>query len=139
MKTIICHTAGDSKGNPGLSVIAVYITDESGGVIQEMVKSIGNATTSFACYNAVMVGLQTLQSLYGEETKTLNFDIKLDSELVANHLNSKSPINDPGLVPMFIEIHNMHVTSFPHLTFTLIPQPENKVVVQLLKETLDGK
>ncbi len=139
METIICHTAGVSKGNPGPSAIAVYITNDAGGMIQEIGKSIGNAYTSFACYNAVMVCLQTLQSLYGEKTKTLNFDIKLDSELVANHLNSKSPINDPGLVPMFIEIHNMRVTSFPQVTVSLVTIAENKEVATLLKQVLDDK
>ncbi len=139
METIICHTAGASKGNPGLSAIAVYITDERGGVIQEIAHSIGNATTAFASYNAVMVCLQTLQALYGTETKTLIFTITLDSELVAQHLNSEMPINDPGLVPMFIEIHNMRITSFPNLTITLISKQENKDVIRLLSEALDGK
>ncbi len=139
METIICHTAGESKGDPGLSAIAVYIANESGEVIQEIAHSIGNATTAFASYNAVMICLQTLQTIYGEETKTMSFEIKLDSELVAHHLNAQASINDPGLVPMFIEIHNMRVVSFPRLTITLIPQPENKVVIKLLKEALDGK
>ena len=139
METIICHTAGESKGNPGLSAIAVFITDESGLVVQEIVKPIGNATTTFANYNAVMVCLQTLQTLYSEKTKTLNFEIRLDNELVADHLNAKAPINDPGLVPMFIEIHNMRVASFPNLIVTCITAAKNTLVVNLLKEVLDGK
>ena len=139
METIICHTAGESKGNPGPSVIAIHISNEKGEVIQEIAKSIGNASAPFAHYNAVMVCLQALQSFYGEETKTLNFNINLDSELVAQHLNSKSPINDPGLVPMFIEIHNMRVTSFPHLVVTLVTRADNSAALNLLKGMLDGK
>lgn len=139
METIICYTAGESKGNPGQSAIAVYITNDGGEVIQEIAHSIGNATAAFASYNAVMVCLQNLQNLYEDKTKTMSFDIRLDSELVAQHLNAKTSINDPGLVPMFIEIHNMRITSFPNLTLTLISNEESMEANRLLKEALDGK
>lgn len=139
METIICYTAGESKGNPGQSAIAVYITNDGGEVIQEINHLIGNATAAFASYNAVMVCLQNLQNLYEDKTKTMSFDIRLDSELVAQHLNAKTPINDPGLVPMFIEIHNMRITSFPNLTLTLISNEESMEANRLLKEALDGK
>ena len=69
----------------------------------------------------------------------MSFEVRLDSELVAHHLNAKTAINDPGLVPMFIEIHNMRVASFPKLIVTLISNEENIAVEKLLSEALDGK
>ena len=139
METIVCHTAGVAKGKPGPGAIGVLIKAANGEIIKELVQTINNATTDFAEYYAVMVCLQTLQNLYEDKTKTMSFDIKLDSELVAQHLNAKTPIYDPGLVPMFIEIHNMRVTSFPKLTVTLISNAENREVEKLLSEALDGK
>ncbi len=139
MKTIICQTAGKSTGTPGPAAVVVLIKSPSEEVIDNVVKNIGNATTNFACYYAVMVCLQTLQNLYGDETKSINFEIRLDSELVAQHLNAKTPINDPGLVPMFIEIHNMRITSFPNLTLALISNEENMEANRLLNEALDDK
>ena len=139
METIVCHTAGVAKGNPGPGAIGVLIKAANGEIIKELVQTINNATTDFAEYYAVMVCLQILQNLYEDKTKTMSFDIKLNSELVVQHLNAKTTINDPGLVPMFIEIHNMRISSFPNLTLTLISKQENNDVIKLLSEAIDGK
>lgn len=139
MDTIICYTKGASQGNPGPSTIRVSIMDTNGDLIKELEQSVGNAKQDFAEYNAVMVGLQTLQALYGDSTKTLKFELRLDSELVAKQLKAESQINDPGLVPMFIEIHNMQIESFPYFSVSHIPRQENIAGNTLLKENLDGK
>lgn len=138
MKTIICYTDGGSRGNPGPGAIGVYITDEAGVMMREEAKTIGNCTNNFAEYNAVMVGLQTLKAMCGDATKTTKFEIRLDSELVKKQLNAEYQIKEPGLVPMFIEIHNMRVASFPHLTLTYVPRTQNKEADRLVNEALDA-
>lgn len=138
METIICYTDGSARGNPGPAGIGVYITEEDGTVVYELGLAIGNSTNNFAEYNAVMVGLQSLKDLYGTATITTNFEIRLASELVKKQLNAELPINDPGLVPMFIEIHNIQVADFPHLTFTQVQKIENNEADRLLNEALDG-
>jgi ribonuclease HI len=139
METIICCTASEARGNPGPAAIGVYITDVKGEHISEVSKSIGNASSNFAEYYAAMVGLQTLQSLYEEDTTKMIFELRLSNELVKKQLNSESVINDPGLVPMFIEVHNMWVVSFPQLTITLVTPAQNSEVVTLVTQVLDGK
>jgi ribonuclease HI len=139
MKKVIAYTDGGARGNPGPSAIGVYITDEAGDLIKEVKEAIGNATNNFAEYNAVMVGLQTLKSLYGSKTKEMQFEIRLDSELVKKQLNNEYQIKEPGLVPMFIEIHNLRVANFPHLTLTHIPREQNKEADRLVNEALDGQ
>jgi ribonuclease HI len=138
METILCSIAGDSRGNPGLGAIGISVTDQLGSMVCEEAKTIGNTTKHFAEYNAVMTALQTVLSVYGEGTKTKQFEMKLESELVKKQLNAEAQITDPGLVPMFIEIHNMRVVSFPHLKFTLITPAENKDANRLVKEALDA-
>jgi hypothetical protein len=73
-----------------------------------------------------MLALQTLKQMYAEETSAMKFEIHLDSELVKKQLNAEQSVQDPGLVPMFIEIHNMKVVSFPNIYFTLVSKEENK-------------
>lgn len=107
-------------------------------MVCEEAQTIGNTTNNFAEYHAVMVGLQTLQSLYGTETQSIQFDVRLDSELVKKQLNAEYQIKEPGLVPMFIEIHNMRVASFPHMTFTHIPREQNTEADRLVNEALDA-
>jgi len=139
METIITYTEGSARGNPGPSAVGVYITKSNGEVVHEVKKAIGNATNNFAEYYAVMLALQTLKQMYGDETAELHFEIRLCSELVKKQLNSEYQINEPGLIPMFIEIHNMRVSSFPNLAFTHVSREQNKEADRLVNEALDGK
>lgn len=138
MGKIICYTNGQSRGNPGPSAIGIYIASGTNEILKEVQQTIGNASTNFAEYYAVMVGLQTLQTMYGEETRNLDLELRVSSEYVKKHLNNESTISDPGLVPMFIEIHNRRVESFPRLVVTQVTAEENKEAQELVNCVLDG-
>lgn len=138
MENVICYTRGVAEGNPRRGAIGVYITDGAGAMMREEAMTIGNSTPEFAEYNAVLVGLQTLQAMLGTQSKTTVIELRLQSALVKQQLNAESPINEPGFVPMFIEIHNMRVASFPHLTFALVTPEENVDTERLAHEALKG-
>jgi len=139
MQKITVHTDGGARGNPGPAAIGVYITDASGQVVREVKETIGNATNNFAEYQAVATALEVLKQIYGQATKTTQFEIKLDSELVQRQLAHVYQIKEPGLVPLFIMIHNLRVSNFPHLSFTHVPRAKNKEADRLVNEALDGK
>ncbi|HMO78006.1 MAG TPA: ribonuclease HI family protein [Candidatus Paceibacterota bacterium] len=136
METIIAYTAGGAKGNPGPAAAGVYITDAKGKVVREVKQSLGNATSDFAEYYGVMLVLQTLQEIYNKKSKKIQFEIRLSSELVQKQLSALEPIKEPGLVPMFIEIHNMKVASFPYISFVHINRAKNKEADRLVNEVL---
>ncbi len=136
MEKIVAFTSGGAQGNPGPSAAGVYIMTEAGELVLEVKQSIGNANNNFAEYYGVLLALQTLKQIYGDHTKTMQFEIRLDSELVKQQLNSECQIKEPGSVPMFIEIHNMRVESFPNLSLTHIPQEKNKEATRLVNEVL---
>jgi ribonuclease HI len=138
METIIAYTDGGARGNPGPAAIGVHIVDAQGAVLTQVKQSIGNSTNNFAEYHAVLTALQTLKQRYGKATKDMNFEIRLDSELVKKQLNHEYQIKEPGLVPFFIEIHNLRVANFPHLTLTHVPRAQNKEADRLVNEALDG-
>ena len=139
METIIAYTDGGARGNPGPAAAGVYITDFDGKEVREVKQSLGNGTEDFAEYYGVMLALQTLKAIYGKKSKVMQFEIRLDSELVQKQLSAVQQINEPGLVPMFIEIHNMRVVSFPNITFVHISSAKNKEADRLVNEALDGK
>ena len=136
MDTIIAYTSGEAKGNPGPAATGVCIKGEEGQVIKEVTEFLGNGTTNFAEYYGVMLALQTLKQLYDDETKIMQFELCLCNELVKKQLNDELVINEPGLVPMFIEIHNMRVANFPNLSFKQISIAENKEADLLVKQAL---
>jgi ribonuclease HI len=139
MKRVICYTDGGARGNPGPAAIGVYITDEAGTVLKEVGQTIGNSTNNYAEYHAVMVGLETLKQVLGKDTETTMVELRLDSELVKKQLNGEYQINEPGLVPLFIAIHNLRVASFPNIVFSQIPREQNQEADRLVNEALDGK
>ncbi len=139
MKKIIAYTDGGSRGNPGPAGIGVYIIDGEEKVLREVKQTIGNATNNYAEYYAVVIALQTLKQVIGKNTKETAVELRMDSELVKKQLNGEYQIKEPGLVPLFIEIHNMRVSSFPNLTFTHVPREKNKEADRLVNEALDGK
>jgi ribonuclease HI len=138
METIICFTAGEANGNPGPAAIGVYIVGGDGAVLHEVGQGIGNGTATYAAYQAVLVGLQALTQILGSETKTVSIDLRLDNESVQEQLNAKRQITDPGLVPLFVAIHNLCVECFPNLTFTGIPKEQNEGASKLVSGVLDG-
>jgi len=138
MEKITIFTDGGSRGNPGPAAIGVYMTDAKGKVVKEVSETIGNATNNFAEYQAVMRGLQTAKERFGKKTKEMQFELKLDSELVKKQLNSEYQIKEIGLVPHFIEIHNLRVSSFPHLKLTHVPREKNKEADRLVNKALDA-
>ncbi len=139
METVTIFTDGGSRGNPGPAAIGVYIVDDAGKVLKEVSETIGNATNNFAEYQAVARGLETLKQMYGKKTKEMQFVLKLDSELVKKQLNDEYQIKDPGLVPLFIEIHNLRVSNFPNITLIHVLREHNKEADRLVNEALDGK
>jgi ribonuclease HI len=139
MDKIIAYTAGKARGNPGPASTGVYITNEAGDALKEVKEFLGNGNNNFAEYYGVMLALQTLKQLYNEKTKSMQFEVRLSGELVKKQLNSEIEINEPGLVPMFIEIHNMTVASFPKLTFTQVSTEKNKEAERLVNEALESK
>ncbi len=138
METIIIYTDGGSRGNPGPAAIGVFICDANGNMIREVAETIGNATNNFAEYQAVMRGLQVAKEQFGSKTKELQFELRLDSELVKKQLNGEYQIKEPGLVPHFIEIHNLRVSSFPNLVLTHVQRELNKEADRLVNEALDA-
>ena len=139
MKKIIAYTDGDARGNPGPSGIGVHIIDADGKVLKEVSEFIGNSTSHFAEYQGVMVGLQTLTAMFGKATKEMEFELRMNSELVKKQLNSEDQINEPGLVPMFIEIHNMRVASFPNLILAQVKSELNQEAGRLANDAIDDK
>jgi hypothetical protein len=139
MEIITCYTHGAAAGNPGAAATGVRIIDEAGTVLYEAGQSIGNSSSNYAAYQAVLVCLEALTKVLGTDTLTTEILVKLDDTLVGQHLSATLPITDPGFVPLFIAIHNLQVVHFPHVRYEGITTVENKEVIDLVAKALDGK
>lgn len=138
MKTVQLFTDGGARGNPGPSGAGVVILDEAGGTIKEASQYLGHHTNNYAEYHAVILGLETLRKHFGApQCKKLQVSVKMDSELVCKQLNGEYQIKEESLWPLFITIHNMRVSTFPHITFSHVPRAENKRADRMANEAMD--
>ena len=138
MEQVTIFTRGIAKAEPGLAAIGVHLVDAEGKVLREVSEAIGNATTAYAEYFAVQRGLEVAKELFGNKTKQVHFELKLESELVKGQLAGEREVTDVGLVGYFIETHNLRVSHFPNLTFTQLCREDNKVVDRLVRNVLDA-
>jgi ribonuclease HI len=137
MKKINVFTDGGARGNPGPAAIGVQVTDDTGEVLLELSEAIGNSTNNFAEYAAVAGALEAVRKKFGKQTKEMEVRLFLDSELVQKQLSHQYQIKEPGLVPIFIEIHNLRVANFPQLHYEHVPRAQNKEADRLVNEALD--
>jgi ribonuclease HI len=137
MKKVVCYTDGGARGNPGPAGAGAVALLENGTPLFEGSQFLGNATNNFAEYAAVLLLLTELKRRLGKATKATHIEVRLDSELVKKQLSGEYQIKEPSLVPQFIEIHNLRVSAFPHLTFIHVPREENKRADKLANDAMD--
>jgi len=139
MQQIICYTDGGSRGNPGPAGIGISVQNADGSVVEEFSQFLGNATNNFAEYAGALAALTFLKKKFGAKTKTLDVEIRMDSELVVRQLAGQYQIKEISLIPQFMEIHNLRVSSFPQLRFTHVRREQNKRADELANEAMDRK
>lgn len=130
---IIIYTDGGSRGNPGKSAIGVVIGNKTYS------KYLGIKTNNQAEYEALIFALKKIKQILGHKnSKKIEVEIRLDSELVANQLNGKYKIKEPGLYPLFIEIWNLK-QDFKKVEFKNVNRQENKLADKLVNLELNKK
>lgn len=139
MKRIVGYTDGGARGNPGPAGAGVVLFDDAGNVLFEGSQFLGNATNNYAEYAAVVLILSEIKRCFGKATKTMEVEVRMDSELVQKQLSGVYQIKEPSLVPQFIEIHNLRVASFPHLRFVHVRREQNAHADRLANEAMDRK
>ncbi len=136
-QTITVYTDGGARGNPGPSGIGVFIVGADGKPLKAVSKYLGKQTNNFAEYEGVALGLETLKKMFGTKTKSIHVSVKLDSELIKKQLTNEYQIKEETLWPQYIKVHNLIVSSFPHISFTHIPRAENAKADALANEAMD--
>jgi len=134
---IIVYTDGGSRGNPGNAGAGVVITDSKGNIIKKVSKGLGVTTNNFAEYEAVIVALAELKKLYGKKVAEMEFEFRIDSELVQKQLRGEYQIKEKTLYPQFIKVWNARVKDFPNISFNHIMREENNLADGLANEAMD--
>lgn len=130
MKLLI-HTDGGARGNPGPAGLGVFITDETGKVLLEHGRYIGETTNNQAEYTAVIDALE-----HAKKLGATDIDFFLDSELVVKQLRHEYKVRDTTLAALFLRVWNL-LGAFRKVTFTHVRREKNKDADKLVNQAID--
>ena len=130
MNTVIIHTDGASKGNPGEASIGVVIQLDKNNR-KEYSQYLGRATNNEAEYQAIIFALKKVKALLGSKkavkTRIL---LKSDSQLITSQLRGEFKIKEPEFFPLFIEVWNLK-QEFLQVEFETVPREKNRLADKL--------
>ena len=132
---LLLFADGGSRGNPGPGGCGVVITDKGGKVIEKISKYIGHTTNNRAEYQALLLGLETLEKAIGKN-KIEKISCYLDSKLVVEQVKGKWKVKNRELKPLTEKVKSF-LKKYPNTGFYHIPRAKNKLADQLVNEAID--
>jgi ribonuclease HI len=137
MSTLIIHTDGGSRGNPGPAATGVVMLMGEKVVFEEG-KFLGQQTNNEAEYQAVLEALAALPTVL-KAHQIDRVEWKLDSMLVVQQLNKAWKIKEPRLAKFAQEIWKHLAQLSVPFTFSYVPRAQNAAADAILNQTLDSQ
>jgi probable phosphoglycerate mutase len=130
---LIVEADGGSRGNPGPAAYgAVVRAADTGEVLAEVARAIGETTNNVAEYRGVLAGLQAAHRIDSNAI----VEARLDSKLVVEQMSGRWRIKNPVLKPLALEVQRI----FPpgRVIYTWVPRAQNTHADRLVNQALDG-
>ena len=137
--TILGFTDGAARGNPGQGGIGVVLKDESGNVLAEIKKYLGNVTNNVAEYTALIECLRRVNVLFGNTAGVpcSKLIIHSDSELMVRQINGEYKVKDRTLKELFDEVQKILRSASFEFSIKHVPREKNKEADALANESID--
>ncbi len=132
VESVVVHTDGASRGNPGPASIGVVIAREDGRVLLELGEALGETTNNVAEYTAVIRALER-----AAEMGTRRVRVMMDSQLVVRQLNGSYRVKHAEMIPLYRRVLAL-IQKFDAVTFEHVPREENSEADRLANQALDG-
>lgn len=130
---LVVHVDGGARGNPGPAAIGVVVSDEGGGVVEQLGEPIGETTNNVAEYRALLRGLERARALGAREVEVVG-----DSELVAKQVNGLYKVKHAGLRPLHAEALQA-LSGFDAWRVRTVPRARNAAADALVNAALDAR
>jgi ribonuclease HI len=131
-ETVLVHTDGASRGNPGPASIGVVISDTNGRVLLELGEALPERTTNnVAEYTAVIRALERAEQMGARKVRCL-----MDSQLVVRQLNGEYKVKHADMIPLYRKVLDL-IQRFDDVTFAHVPREMNAEADRLANQALD--
>ena len=132
--TIVAHTDGASRGNPGESGIGILLRDEQGSTLFEGSGYIGKATNNIAEYQALLACLKKTQ-----EFACTKLVVHSDSELMVKQLRGEYKVKDHILQRLHKEAKELLSRAAYKFEIRHVARDDNSEADELANIGIDGK
>lgn len=132
LDSVVIHTDGASRGNPGPAAIGVVIADPDGRVLVEFGEALAPTTNNVAEYTAVVRALER-----AAEFRPRRVQVMMDSQLVVRQLNGSYRVKHRDMLPLYRKVLEL-IQRFEQVSFEHVPREENVEADRLANQALDG-
>ncbi|HSO93568.1 MAG TPA: ribonuclease HI family protein [Candidatus Dormibacteraeota bacterium] len=130
--SVVIHTDGASRGNPGPASIGVVIAGQDGRVLVEFGEALRPTTNNVAEYTAVVRALERAAELEARRVRMM-----MDSQLVVRQLNGSYRVKHADMIPLYRRVLDL-IQKFESVTFEHVPREQNVEADRLANQALDG-
>ena len=130
-RSVIVHTDGACRGNPGRSGAGVVIRSEDGREIARISRYLGEMTNNMAEYTALLIALKEARSA-GAGTIT----VKSDSELLVRQINGEYKVKNEVLRIMHQSAMDL-LRGFKRWKVMHVRREENREADRLANQAVD--
>lgn len=134
MKSLTLYTDGAARGNPGPAGAGWVICDAEGQALVENKKYLGELTNNQAEYQALLLGLETVQKF--SRIEEVKLKICADSELLVKQIQGEYKVKNEGLRPLFRQAL-LTLSKFREYTIKYVPREANEAADQLANAAID--
>ena len=131
-RTVIIHTDGGARGNPGSGGIGVVI-EEGAETVAAFGEFIGHVTNNQAEYRAVIRALEK-----AKELGATHVEVFVDSQLIARQIRREYKIKEKTLAQLLVQVWNL-AQDFKSFSIKEIPREKNKAADTLVNEAIDRR
>lgn len=131
LKTLVIHSDGGSRGNPGPSASAYVIMDTDGKLVAQGGRFLGWNDSGMAEYIAVELALKKAAELKAEVVEYYS-----DSLMVVNQINGLFQVKNPEFKDVHDRIMKL-LFNFRRVKFTHVHREYNRIADSLVNRILD--
>ena len=131
LASLIIHTDGAARGNPGPAGAGAVIATTDGSVRATVCEYLGETTNNQAEYRALRFALEKARELGGRK-----LTIRADSELMIKQIMGEYRVKNPGLREVFDEIKKL-LSFFESWKAEHVRREYNKDADRLANEAID--
>ena len=137
MSTLIIHTDGGSRGNPGPAACAAVFLNSGREVVYSTSRYLGHTTNNEAEYRGVILALETILADLNKYSEFSSLQFVLDSELVVFQLTGRYKIKNANLQQLATTTHQLIRQINKPTSFTHVKRHLNTLPDELLNQELD--